>query len=146
MLGWRRVPYIWFGTLLQFGGLAIMPFALLILSGDTTGPVWPGHVAAALALVGADGGIVGGVGRDLHDADPVRDLGQVAQHALGRAVQGFVEAHEAAGQRPAAGMGMLGPLHQEHGRTARAQPHQDEIDGDADDSYRYLIMPVRFAS
>jgi hypothetical protein len=54
----------------------------------------------------------------------------VAQHALGRAVQGFVEAHEAAGQRPAAGMGMLGPLHQEHGRTARAQPHQDEIDGE----------------
>ena len=37
VLGWRRVPYIWFGTLLQFGGLAIMPFALLVLSGDTTG-------------------------------------------------------------------------------------------------------------
>lgn len=55
VLGWRRVPYIWFGTLLQFGGLAIMPFALLILSGDTTGPLWVGHAAAALAflLVGA---------------------------------------------------------------------------------------------
>jgi BCD family chlorophyll transporter-like MFS transporter len=55
VLGWRRVPYIWFGTLLQFGGLAIMPFALLILSGDTTGPLWVGDVAAALAflLVGA---------------------------------------------------------------------------------------------
>ncbi len=26
-LGWKRVPYIWFGSLLQFGGLAIMPFA-----------------------------------------------------------------------------------------------------------------------
>ena len=38
VLGWRRVPYIWFGTLLQFGGLAIMPFALLVLSGDTHGP------------------------------------------------------------------------------------------------------------
>lgn len=32
VLGWRRVPYIWFGTLMQFGGLAIMPFALLLLS------------------------------------------------------------------------------------------------------------------
>lgn len=55
VLGWRRVPYLWFGTLLQFGGLAIMPFALLILSGDTTGPLWVGHAAAALAflLVGA---------------------------------------------------------------------------------------------
>jgi BCD family chlorophyll transporter-like MFS transporter len=55
-LGWRRVPYIWMGTLLQFGGLAIMPFALLILSGDTHGPIWIGQVASAFAflLVGAD--------------------------------------------------------------------------------------------
>jgi BCD family chlorophyll transporter-like MFS transporter len=54
-LGWRRVPFIWLGTMLQFGGLAIMPFALLILSGDTTGPIFVGHIAAALAflLVGA---------------------------------------------------------------------------------------------
>lgn len=55
VLGWKRVPFIWMGTLLQFGGLAIMPFALLVLSGDTNGPVWYGTVAAALAflLVGA---------------------------------------------------------------------------------------------
>lgn len=55
VLGWRRVPYIWFGSLLQFGGLAIMPFALLVLSGDGVGPVWIGQVGAALAflLVGA---------------------------------------------------------------------------------------------
>jgi MFS transporter, BCD family, chlorophyll transporter len=54
-LGWKRVPYIWIGTLLQFGGLAIMPFALILLSGDTTGPTWVGHAGAALAflLVGA---------------------------------------------------------------------------------------------
>jgi len=54
-LGWRRVPYIWMGTLLQFGGLAIMPFALLILSGDTHGPIWIGQIASAFAflLVGA---------------------------------------------------------------------------------------------
>ena len=55
VLGWKRVPYLWFGSLLQFGGLSIMPFALILLSGDTTGPVWIGHAAAALAflLVGA---------------------------------------------------------------------------------------------
>ena len=55
VLGWRRVPYIWIGTLLQFGGLAIMPFALILLSGDTHGPAWIGHAGAALAflLVGA---------------------------------------------------------------------------------------------
>ena len=54
-LGWRRVPYIWLGTLLQFGGFAIMPFALLVLSGDTHGPIWIGTAGAALAflLVGA---------------------------------------------------------------------------------------------
>ena len=55
LLGWKRVPYIWFGTLMQFGGLAIMPFALILLSGDTTGPPILGKLAAALAflLVGA---------------------------------------------------------------------------------------------
>jgi MFS transporter, BCD family, chlorophyll transporter len=51
VLGWRRVPFIWFGTMAQFGGFAIMPFALLILSGDTTGPIWIGDVAAALAFL-----------------------------------------------------------------------------------------------
>jgi BCD family chlorophyll transporter-like MFS transporter len=55
VLGWRRVPYLWMGTLIQFGGLAIMPFALIILSGDTNGPIVIGQAAAALAflLVGA---------------------------------------------------------------------------------------------
>ncbi len=55
VLGWRRVPFIWLGTMLQFGGFAIMPFALLILSGDTTGPIVIGELAAGLAflLVGA---------------------------------------------------------------------------------------------
>ncbi len=57
-LGWRRVPYIWKGTLIQFGGLAIMPFALLVLAGSgeaAQAPVWLGRTAAALAflLVGA---------------------------------------------------------------------------------------------
>jgi BCD family chlorophyll transporter-like MFS transporter len=54
-LGWRRVPYLWMGTLLQFGGFAIMPFALLVLSGDTHGPLWIGQAGAAAAflLVGA---------------------------------------------------------------------------------------------
>ena len=57
-LGWRRVPYIWKGTMVQFGGLAIMPFALLVLSGGGNAsqwPVWIGHAGAGLAflLVGA---------------------------------------------------------------------------------------------
>ena len=57
-LGWRRVPYIWMGTLVQFGGLAIMPFALLVLSGggqSGQAPAWVGHLGAAIAflLVGA---------------------------------------------------------------------------------------------
>ncbi len=62
-LGWRRVPFIWKGTLLQFGGFAIMPFALLVLAGmgnAAHAPVWIGQVAAALAflLVGAGAHIV----------------------------------------------------------------------------------------
>lgn len=50
-LGWRRVPYIWFGTLLQFGGLALMPFALLLLSGNHAAPGWIGPAGAALAFL-----------------------------------------------------------------------------------------------
>lgn len=50
-LGWRRVPYLWMGSMAQFGGLAIMPFALLILSGDTHGPAWVGYAATALAFL-----------------------------------------------------------------------------------------------
>jgi MFS transporter, BCD family, chlorophyll transporter len=55
LLGWRRVPFMWFGTLMQFGGFSIMPFALILLSGDTHGPMWIGYAGAALAflLVGA---------------------------------------------------------------------------------------------
>jgi BCD family chlorophyll transporter-like MFS transporter len=48
-LGWRRVPYIWMGTLMQFGGFAIMPFALLVLAGagqSSQAPVWVGQLAA----------------------------------------------------------------------------------------------------
>jgi MFS transporter, BCD family, chlorophyll transporter len=55
-IGWRRVPYIWIGTMLQFGGLAIMPFALLVLTGEgQLGLPWVGHLCAGLAflLVGA---------------------------------------------------------------------------------------------
>ncbi|MDJ0823727.1 MAG: PucC family protein [Paracoccaceae bacterium] len=57
-LGWRRIPYIWKGTLYQFGGFAVMPFALLTLSGygeAVDAPRWIGLSSAALAflLVGA---------------------------------------------------------------------------------------------
>lgn len=56
-LGWRRVPFLWMGTLLQFGGLAIMPFALILLSGDTQGPAWVGQAGAALAFLLAGAGL-----------------------------------------------------------------------------------------
>ncbi len=51
--GWRRVPFIWTGTLLQFFGLAIMPFALLVLSGlgQVATPPIVGQLAAALAFL-----------------------------------------------------------------------------------------------
>ncbi len=55
VLGWRRVPYIWIGTMLQFGGFAMMPFALFLLAGEGNGPAFVGQVGAAVAflLVGA---------------------------------------------------------------------------------------------
>ncbi len=48
-LGWRRVPYIWFGTLMQWGGLAIMPFALLLMSHPET--FYGGLAGGALAFL-----------------------------------------------------------------------------------------------
>ena len=51
-LGWRRVPFMWMGTLVQFGGLAIMPFSLLLMSGDGRAAVpYAGEAAAALAFL-----------------------------------------------------------------------------------------------
>ena len=57
-LRWRRVPYVYRGSMLQFGGLALMPFALLVLGGalqSADWPAWIGQSAAAIAilLVGA---------------------------------------------------------------------------------------------
>ncbi|MEM1174232.1 MAG: BCD family MFS transporter [Pseudomonadota bacterium] len=53
--GVRRIPFIWTGTCLQYAGLAIMPFAMLVLSGTGVGPVWLGQVGAGASflLVGA---------------------------------------------------------------------------------------------
>jgi len=56
VIGWRRVPYVGLGTFLQFAGLAIMPFALLLMTGEGRyGLAWVGHLAGALSflLVGA---------------------------------------------------------------------------------------------
>ena len=66
-LGLRRLPFIFKGTMYQFGGFAIMPFALLVLSGygeAVDAPRWIGLSAAALAflLVGAGAHVVQTVG------------------------------------------------------------------------------------
>lgn len=53
--GLRRIPYIWLGSLLQFGGFSIMPFALLLLSDIDNDLNILGKFGAALAflMVGA---------------------------------------------------------------------------------------------
>jgi BCD family chlorophyll transporter-like MFS transporter len=54
-IGWKRIPYLWFGTLWQFGGLAIMPASLLVLGGDVTQVrydiPYAGEALAALAFL-----------------------------------------------------------------------------------------------
>ena len=51
-IGWKRIPYLWFGSLWQFGGLAVMPFALLVLGGDVVHDIpFAGEVLAALAFL-----------------------------------------------------------------------------------------------
>ena len=55
--GWRRVPYIWFGTLMQFGGLAIMPFALLLMADGGSVPEFVSWIAAGAAFLLAGAGL-----------------------------------------------------------------------------------------
>ena len=51
-IGWKRIPYLWFGTLWQMGGLAIMPSCLLVLGGDVYHDIpFAGEVLAGLAFV-----------------------------------------------------------------------------------------------
>lgn len=50
VLGWKRVPYIWFGTIFQFGGLAIMPMAILLMS-EGGGPFFLGHMITGLGFL-----------------------------------------------------------------------------------------------
>ncbi|MBK5927051.1 MFS transporter [Rhodobaculum claviforme] len=100
-LGWRRVPYIWRGTLLQFGGFAVMPFALLVLSGfgeSGDAPRWIGISAAALSflLVGAGAHMVQTVGLALAtDLVPEEDQPRVVglmfvMFLLGMAVSALI--------------------------------------------------------
>lgn len=56
-LGLRRIPYLWTGTLLLFGGLSIMPFALLLLSEPQSANLWVGQLGACLAFVLVGSGI-----------------------------------------------------------------------------------------
>ena len=51
--GWRRVPFIWTGTMLQFAGLTFMPFALLVLTGqgEIKTPMWLNQVIAGLSFL-----------------------------------------------------------------------------------------------
>jgi BCD family chlorophyll transporter-like MFS transporter len=60
-IGWRRVPFIWMGTLIQFGGLAVLPFAMLVLSGR-------GHYDVPLAGELAVGAAFLCIGAGLHTA------------------------------------------------------------------------------
>ena len=54
VFGWRRVPYIWFGSLTLFGGLALTPMAITLLTG-TAVQALAGRIAVLLSffLIGA---------------------------------------------------------------------------------------------
>ena len=51
-IGWKRVPYLWFGTMWQFGGLAIMPMGLVLFTGTAALNVpWAAELGAGLAFL-----------------------------------------------------------------------------------------------
>ncbi|EAU40238.1 LhaA protein [Fulvimarina pelagi HTCC2506] len=49
-MGWLRTPYIWTGAMTQFGGLAIMPFALFIVAEGKPDGLLIGQAAMLLAF------------------------------------------------------------------------------------------------
>jgi BCD family chlorophyll transporter-like MFS transporter len=50
-LGLRRIPYLWTGSLLLFGGLSVMPFALLLLAEAVPETLWLGQLGAGLSFI-----------------------------------------------------------------------------------------------
>lgn len=56
-LGWKRVPYLWAGTMLQFAGLAIMPFALLVMTGNGASGPLSGQIFGAIAFLMVGAGV-----------------------------------------------------------------------------------------
>ncbi len=57
ILGWKRVPYIWFGSLFQFAGLAIMPFAMLVMTGNGNSGPLAGQIFGAVAFMMVGAGV-----------------------------------------------------------------------------------------
>ena len=56
-LGWRRTPYLVMGALVQFGGLAIMPFFLLAMTSRTGPAATVGEAGAMLSFLMAGVGL-----------------------------------------------------------------------------------------
>lgn len=57
-IGWKRIPFLWFGSLWQMGGLAVMPAAILVLAGHRVHDLpFAGEVLAAAAFVMAGIGL-----------------------------------------------------------------------------------------
>ena len=52
-IGWKRVPYIWMGTVAQFGGLALLPFSMLVMSGqgELENTAWFGQLGVSLSFI-----------------------------------------------------------------------------------------------
>jgi BCD family chlorophyll transporter-like MFS transporter len=56
-LGFRRLPYLWMGTMGQFGGLALMPFVLILMTSTGPGDETFGLILSMLALLMMGGGM-----------------------------------------------------------------------------------------
>jgi len=56
-MGRWRTPYLVFGVMLTFGGLACAPFALILLSGDGTLPFWMAFLICVVIFLGYGAGV-----------------------------------------------------------------------------------------
>jgi BCD family chlorophyll transporter-like MFS transporter len=98
LLGWRRVPYLGLGTLLQFGGLAIMPFGLLLISRPDTEVLGTAGAMLAFLIAGAGLHITQTAGLALAtDLAPVEDRPRVVALLYVMLLAGMVGAAAALG-------------------------------------------------
>ncbi len=82
------------------------------------------------------------VGPQLFQMEPgdIRQAGLLGKFTPGRRLRGLVGLHEATGQRPAPGVGLLSALDEQHVQGAGTEREDGEVDGDGEGFVGVLVV------